>query len=240
MKRFYSLETAGDNADLYIFGAIVTQTGGGWYADGTDVSPSGIVEELKGLTAKNITVHINSYGGETAGGLAIYNTLKNKDIKVKTVVDGYACSAAAVIFMAGEERVMNEASIFMIHNAWTYAAGNAKELRKSADDLDVVSEVSANAFRAHMTISEEELVSLLDNETYIKPEQAVEWGFATALQSAAANGYLMSARRSIYNRVMAAPESGKNNPAVTEPPEAPLVIEPKEEVKTNFQKLIGA
>lgn len=99
-KKYYSLESKNDVADLYIFGDITS-----WPWLESDVSASGIVNELQSLDAKEINVHINSYGGEVAEGLAIYNTLKNSDMKVTTICDGFACSAASVIFMAGHRNL---------------------------------------------------------------------------------------------------------------------------------------
>lgn len=145
-KKYYSLESKNDVADLYIFGDITS-----WPWLESDVSASGIVNELQSLDAKEINVHINSYGGEVAEGLAIYNTLKNSGMKVTTICDGFACSAASVIFMAGDERIINEASLLMIHNAWTYANGNATELRKAAEDL-------LNELGYHPTIAHEYVI----------------------------------------------------------------------------------
>lgn len=157
-KKYYSLESKNDVADLYIFGDITS-----WPWLESDVSASGIVNELQSLDAKEINVHINSYGGEVAEGLAIYNTLKNSDMKVTTICDGFACSAASVIFMAGDERIINEASLLMIHNAWTYANGNATELRKAAEDLDKITQASVNAYVSRAVISEDEIKNLMDN-----------------------------------------------------------------------------
>ena len=83
------------------------------------------------MDTDEIEVHINSNGGAVSEGLAIYNVLKNSKAKVTTYCDGFACSPASVIFMAGDERVMNGASLLMIHDAWTYGQGNAAELRKA-------------------------------------------------------------------------------------------------------------
>ena len=128
-----------------------------------------------------IEVHINSYGGEVAEGLAIYNALRGHTARVKTVCDGLACSIASVIFMAGDERVMRKASLLMIHNAWAYGEGNAAELRKQADDLDAITEASKVAYLSRVSIDAEELTALMDAETWIAPERAVEMGFATAV-----------------------------------------------------------
>ena len=108
-----------------------------------------------------------------AEGLAIYNTLKNSKMKVTTYCDGFACSAASVIFMAGDERIMNEASLLMIHNAWSYGYGNANELRKQADDLDKITKASINAYMSRVSITEEELKQKMDEESWITAEEAV-------------------------------------------------------------------
>lgn len=184
MKRFYQMAQAGRQADIYIFGDIVTPDEKSWSEFWGDASPTSglsLVNDISGLDVDVINVHINSYGGVVSEGLAIYNVLKQHKSKIRTYCDGFACSAASVIFMAGTERIMGEASLLMIHNAWSYAGGNAKELRKAADDLDAISSASAAAYKAAVNISEEKLAELLDNETWILPADAVSMGFATAI-----------------------------------------------------------
>ena len=176
-KRYYNLveNNESDVADLYIFGDISAY--GQWWEDDPDRSAYNIVNELKAVTVGNINVHINSYGGDVSEGLAIYNTLRSSDKNVTTICDGFACSAASVVFMAGSKRVMSPASLLMIHNAWTVAMGNSEELRKQADDLETITQASVGAYKTVATISEEEIKELMDNETWILPEQAKEWGF---------------------------------------------------------------
>jgi len=175
-KKFYQLVKQDSEADLYIFGDI---TSCDW--DDADKSANTIVSELRGLDVDNINVHINSYGGEVAEGLAIYNVLKNHKAHVTTICDGFACSAASVVFMAGDSRVMNAASLLMIHNAWTVASGDAEDLRKAADDVETVTQASVEAYKAVAKISEEEIKALMDADTWILPEKAVEYGFATEI-----------------------------------------------------------
>lgn len=135
--KYYALEKKDSKAELYIFGTITAYP---WREKDKDAY--GIVKELSELDTDEIEVHINSSGGAVSEGLAIYNVLKNSKAKVTTYCDGFACSAASVVFMAGDERVMNGASLLMIHNAWTYGQGNAAELRKQADDLDTITQAS--------------------------------------------------------------------------------------------------
>ena len=126
-----------------------------------------LVNDVKDLDVDVINVHINSYGGVVSEGLAIYNTLKNHKAKIRTIVDGFACSAASVVFMAGDERIMNDASLLMIHNAWTRVSGNAAELRKQADDLEKITQASIEAYMSRVNITEDELKALLDAETWL-------------------------------------------------------------------------
>lgn len=116
-------------------------------------------------------------------GLAIYNQLKRHKAHKTVIVDGFACSIASVIAMAGDKVIMPKTSMLMIHNAWTCAAGNAKELRKVADDLDIMSETIAHAYleKSAGKITPEELNEMLDNETYLKAEDCLKYGLCDSL-----------------------------------------------------------
>lgn len=202
MKKFYQLTQNNDVAELYIYGDITS-----FEFFENDVTAKNIIDEIKAITASTINVYISSYGGEVQAGLAIYNALKRHSAKVRTIVDGFACSIASVIFMAGEERIMNESSLLMIHNAWSYADGNAKELRKIADDLDKITEASIAAYTAHSTLSEEKIREMMDNESWILPDEAIEYGFATAIEKTKQENASQNARRSLLNLVKMAQEN---------------------------------
>lgn len=173
-KYFMLTQPDEDHAELTIFGDITS-----WPWGESDVSAHNLSQQLKEITASHIDVHINSYGGEVAEGLAIYNVLKNHSAEITTYCNGFACSIASVIFMAGAKRVMNPASLLMIHNPWMGACGNAEALRKAADDLDVIENAVVEAYKGHINLSDNELKSKLDSETWITPDEAIEWGFAT-------------------------------------------------------------
>lgn len=131
-----------------------------------------------------IELHINSYGGEVKEGIAIYNQLKQKKCKeIIAYVDGFAYSIASVILQAADRRIMGLGTSLLIHNMWMRVEGNANELRKAADDLDVLMESSRQLYMERVNITEEELIEMLDNETYLTPEQAVEKGFADEVDS---------------------------------------------------------
>lgn len=176
-KNFFSLVKEKQTATLNIYGDITS-----WPWLDTDVSAANLSKQLEALgDVEQIDVYINSYGGEVAEGLAIYNALRRHKAKVTTYCDGFACSIASVIFMAGDERIMNESSLLMIHNAWTMAVGNSAELRKQADDLEKITQASVEAYKAHSSLSEKEIKKLMDNESWILPEEALSYGFATTI-----------------------------------------------------------
>ena len=133
-------------------------------------------------TVSQINVHLNSYGGSVKEGIAIYNMLRSHSANVTTYCDGMACSIASVIFMAGDERVMSHASELMLHNAWSYAIGDAAELRKAADDLDMANDMSVSAYMSRITIDESKLRALMDAESWLTPDEALEAGFATRIE----------------------------------------------------------
>lgn len=176
MKKYYSLVVENREASIIIYGDITS-----WEWLDSDVSSYTLSKEIEGLDVDVINVYINSYGGEVAEGLAIYNNLKRHKAKIKSYDDGFACSSASIIFMAGDERIMSNSSLLFIHNAWTYAAGNANQLRKEADNLDVITQASINAYLNNVNITEDELKALLDDETWISPAKALEMGFATSV-----------------------------------------------------------
>lgn len=174
-RKYFQLTQREDTADLYIFGDIEKWA----YEPAGEQSGVTIVNQLKAVTAKSINVHINSYGGDVSEGLAIYNVLREHPAQITTICDGFACSAASVVFMAGDKRIMSPASLLMIHNAWTIAMGNASALRKTADDIETITQASVEAYKRTAAISEEEIKALMDAETWILPTDAVAYGFAT-------------------------------------------------------------
>ena len=239
-NKYYALEVNEEKkeADIYIFGDITS-----WEWFESDVSSYTLSKELQELNKdiEIINVHINSYGGEVAEGLAIYNMLKNHPAKVRAIVDGFACSIASVIFMAGDERIMNNASLLMVHNAWMYTAGNAEELRKDADDLDKITQASIEAYKSRVNISEDEIKELLDNETWILPSEALEMGFATTIVGeTASEKFAASARKALFNLVRKAnhvkpePKQTYEPEPTTGPTPEPHTEPPKENKPKKF------
>ncbi|MCX4365103.1 MAG: Clp protease ClpP [Bacilli bacterium] len=172
MKFIDNEET--EEAELFIYGDIVDMA---WWEE--DVTANDIRKQLDETNAKTITVHINSLGGDTFTGVAIYNLLKEKSktSKIVTYVDAIAASAASIIAMAGNKIVMPSNTLMMIHNCWTLGIGNANELRKVASDMDKIMDAVIQCYLSKINITEDELRALLDEETYLTAQEALEKGF---------------------------------------------------------------
>ncbi|MBN2852048.1 MAG: Clp protease ClpP, partial [Clostridia bacterium] len=113
-------------------------------------------------------------------GTAIYSQLKRHQAQKIVYVDGFACSVASVIAMAGDKVIMPKNTMMMIHNMWTCVCGNAQELRKAADDLDTISNGNRQAYllKAKDKLTEEKLIEMLNAETWLTADQCVEYGLA--------------------------------------------------------------
>lgn len=201
----------GASADLYIYGEINKgfQLFGYSTKQESDTDATDVVKALSDLSdaVDEIRVHINSFGGSVAEGVAIYNTLKSHPAKVTTICEGFACSVASVIFMAGMERVMCPASLLMLHNASMPASGTAADLRSAADALDTITGLSKTAYLAHATdkLTPEKLDEVMDAETWVRPETALEWGLATSVdEDDEQDSPTQSVARSVFDRLTGA------------------------------------
>ena len=229
VRPIYQLKVKDDNAELYIYGDIASDS---YKWSDSDVSANDIIQRLQGVAAKTISVYINSYGGEVAQGIAIYNALKRHKAKVTTYVDGFACSIASVIAMAGDVRKMYDNSLLMIHNAWTTASGNVNDLLKTAEDLKTINEATKKAYLEVVNISEEELTAMLDAETWITAEKAVEMGFATeVIPEKKADKPSASARNSLVNMLVKNQEEWLSKDEEETPPEVEPETKPEDEEK---------
>ena len=151
-----------------------------WFDD--DVTPALFRDELNSGTG-DITVWINSPGGDCIAAAQIYNMLSDYDGKVTVKIDGIAASAASVIAMAGDEVLMSPVSMMMIHNPATIAFGDHSEMKKAMDMLSEVKESIINAYVLKTGLSRAKLSHLMDAETWMDANKAVELGFADDILS---------------------------------------------------------
>lgn len=173
-KYFQIQKKTESKGEIYIYGDIVSNK---W--DDTDVTAIDFKKELDALgDVKELDIHINSSGGNVFEGHAIYNMIKMHKAKVNVYIDALAASIASVIAMSGDTIFMHKNSLLMIHNSWIMTIGNASQLRETADLLDKTDKSSNTAYLDKaQNMSEEELKQLLDDETWLTADEALEKGF---------------------------------------------------------------
>ncbi|MGA4442602.1 head maturation protease, ClpP-related [Ectopseudomonas hydrolytica] len=171
-----AVESTSDTITIY--GVI----GEDWYGEG--VTLKRIDAALRAIGERDVTVYINSPGGDMFEGIAIYNRLREHSHKVSTKVLGMAASAASVIYLAGEERQVASSAFLMIHNCWTFLAGNRHYLRAVADDMEEFDAAMADLYAETSGQPVESMAEMMDDETFIRGKRAVELGLATSLLSA--------------------------------------------------------
>ena len=174
MKRFWLWardETAPDARTLYLDGVIAESS---WFDD--DVTPAAFKADLL-AGAGPITIWINSPGGDCVAAAQIYNMLMEYPGDVTVKIDGIAASAASVIAMAGTRVLMSPVSTMMIHNPLTVAIGDSEEMRKAIQMLDEYKESIINAYEIKTGLSRAKLSHLMDAETWMNANKALELGF---------------------------------------------------------------
>ncbi|RPJ97283.1 Clp protease ClpP [Rummeliibacillus sp. TYF005] len=167
---------ATDTTEITIYGVI----GDSWWED--SVSASDIDNALNSIDG-DITINLNSPGGDAFDGIAIYNRLKKHNGKVTINVDGWACSAASVIAMAADELIMGMGSMLMIHEASSIVWGTKTEMRKEADVLENLEDGIIDIYMTKANVSREEIRNMVDAETWFSAQKAVEIGFASSSSS---------------------------------------------------------
>lgn len=183
-RRFWQFRAAAEPGvgELLLYGEISDVT---WWGD--EVTPKQFWDDLQALgEISELRVYINSPGGDVFAGQAIYSMLRRHSATVLAYIDGLAASAASLVAMAGDRVIMPRNAIMMIHNPWTLAWGNANDLRAIADDLDKIRESMIAVYEEKTGLERQQIVDMLDAETWMTAEEAVERGFADEIEEAKA------------------------------------------------------
>ena len=186
-QKFYQITTKERTAEINIYGEIssTAEIINKWVDAEVEVSARGIIQEINGLDVDTINVYINSYGGEVAEALAIYSALKRHSASVHTFCDGFACSAASIIFCAGDVRTMGSIAVMMIHNCMSYLGyANSEEMRKAAENNDKINQSSIEAYKKVSNLSEDRIKELMSAETWLTAQECLDYGFATEIADA--------------------------------------------------------
>ena len=168
-KKWYSMSKAGNTAEIMIYNDI-----GSW-----GITAENFAKSLSDLgEVKNITLRINSYGGEVFDGFAIYNRLKQHEADITVIVDGIAGSIVSVIAMSGNKIKMPNNAFFMIHNPAVFISGTSKDLKNAAALLDELKEKAIDAYMTKTNLTREEISNLMDEETWIDSNKSIEYALA--------------------------------------------------------------
>lgn len=167
-RLWYRMESKGeDEAEVYIYDEISL-----W-----GVTSDRFVRDMKSLVASTIHLRINSPGGNVFDGMTIFNALREHPARVISHIDGLAASMASLVALAGDEVRMAENAFFMVHNPYVFMAGDARELRKSADLLDKVGEAMAKIYAAKTAKSRAVVQAWMDEESWFSAKEAKAAGF---------------------------------------------------------------
>jgi len=162
-----------EQANIYLYGEI-----------GLDVDADYIRTAIADASG-GIDLRINSGGGEVFEGQAIYSLLNqyktNSGETVRVFIDSLAASIASVIAMAGDEILMAENALFMVHNPWTWGGGTAKELRETANVLDKVRDTLITVYDRRTGLGRDKIGAMMDAETWFDASEAVDMGFADTI-----------------------------------------------------------
>lgn len=215
--------------DVTQYGAFNWST---WEYEISETSAKYFRDQLEAIPeAETIELHINSNGGSVKEGVAIYTQLKQKANKKIGYVDGVAYSVAFLILQACDERIMGLGTSALIHNMWMSVAGNAKELRKAADDLDVLMESNRQVFLERSNLEEQRLIEMMDAETFLTPDQCLEYGLIDKIDSYQADekntqenlmkriqqlSNMIAQQKSFREQMAAFQQSAKSPPAETQ------------------------
>lgn len=183
MNKFWKIknEADTDNAEMLIYGEIADTT---WWGD--EVTPKQFADDLKALEGKDLTVRVNSPGGDVFAAQAIYNQLKSYAGHVTMRIDGLAASAATIITCAGDTVIMPDNALFMIHNPKGAMCGyyGAKDLADYAKQLDTVRQTIVNVYKKRCAnLSDTQIKHKMDDETWMTAQEALEYGFVDQLDA---------------------------------------------------------
>jgi len=171
MAKKIKILNKNESAEIWLYEDI----GSSWFGG---VTAKDFAEEMKAIkNAKQITVYINSPGGDVFDGISIYNQIRRHPAEVTVEIDGVAASIASLIAMSGDRIIMAENATMMIHKPWGGSFGTADEMRKYADTLDMVEDQIADTYTKRTGTAKEVVAQLMADETWMKSDQALQYGF---------------------------------------------------------------
>jgi len=210
-KGYLKVEASAEEATLYLYDAIVSDS----YYGG--VSALDFIKELSAITAPTIHLRINCPGGDIFAARAMVQAMKEHPSTIIAHIDGYAASAATFLAIAADQSVISEGGMFMIHNAWTIAGGNAKDFADMANLLSRTDQTLCNEYLAKTSQTEQQIKDWMDAETYFFGQEAVDAGFVDSVAETAPKNSInwdlsAYAKAPLENQTNSAEASNKSKP----------------------------
>jgi len=167
-REWYSMDTSEGQTEVLIYDVI------GW----PFIDANMFARDFNRIESKEITVGINSPGGDVFDGTAIFNTIESHPARIITRIDGVAASMASIVALAGDEIQIAKNAYYMMHNPWSFAMGDYIEFQKEADLLKRIAGTLAQTYSDRTSIKIETVQAMMDDETWIIGEELVDQGFA--------------------------------------------------------------
>ena len=226
IDKFWNFSKGEEGGRVLRFDGVISQDS--WWGD--EITPAQFRSELFAEDG-DVTVWINSPGGDCIAASQIYTMLMDYKGNVTVKIDGCAYSAASVIAMAGTQVLMAPTALMMIHNPWSIAIGDSEEMLKASAMLDNVKEAIMNAYEIKTGMGRVKLSNLMDAESFFPVQKAIELGFADGMladekqihpnDNVGVENYIFSRRtvnNSLMNKVLASVRGQKGS--------VPLALQP--------------
>lgn len=232
-KKFYSVQQAGHEASIHIFGDIVSEQ-----FCPEDVSAYSLLQQIEAADADVISVYIDSYGGLMSAGWAIYNQLKQHRARIRTYGVGFVASAALYPFLAGDERYAVEPSAYFLHPAQVEAYGSPDDLRAAAGFAEQMTEIGLAPFE-QSGVDLDLVRKMMQQETWLSPTGALQCGIATGvLKNRAETGVMQSAKPLVFQKIFQPAETISTGTIILNSP--PQTAEPEPETNpSGIMQMIG-
>lgn len=232
----FTVDNKSESAELYIYDDI----GASFWSDG--ITAKAVADALKELKAvKNLTVRINSPGGNVFDGMAIRNQLLQSGKRITVHVDGIAASIASVIAMVGSEIHMADGGMMMIHDPWSDTRGDSEELRKTAEILDQIGGEIASIYAKRTNSQADAMRDLMKVETWMTPSEAMDRGFITHVAEPMNIAAKIDPNRFKYKNIpqQFLPSAKADEPVAEKEAEVDPLAEAKAKIEANRKFLEG-
>lgn len=220
--RRFEIVAKGDTAEIFVYDAIVNDELEAEWMGG--VAPQSFINALRETKADTINLRINSPGGSVFAARAMEQALREHPARVVAHIDGYAASAATFLVMAADEVHIAKGAFFMIHKGWTFAMGNADDMKKTATLLDQIDASLVQTYADRSKQDPEQIAQWMAEETWFSAEDAVKAGFADKVAEGGAKAQWNVSAYAKAPQIEQEPESQEPEPQAQDKPDTGALL----------------